>query len=106
MAYLREGTVVPEITLVGEAVADESNLSLLDILLDGVKELFLGDLIVSLVCEFSSQGVLCMRHEPRACRWSIGESRQSCSEWSSAHFTHPGQHPQNAIDDGSITYLA
>lgn len=32
-SYLREGTVVPEITLVGEAVADETKLALLDILL-------------------------------------------------------------------------
>ena len=33
-SYLREGTVVPEVTLVGETVADESKLALLDILLD------------------------------------------------------------------------
>lgn len=33
---LREGTVVPEVTLVGEAVSDESELTLLDVLLDGV----------------------------------------------------------------------
>lgn len=32
-SYLREGTVVPEITLVWEAVADETKLALLDILL-------------------------------------------------------------------------
>jgi len=32
--YLREGTVVPEIPLVGETVADESKLALLDILLN------------------------------------------------------------------------
>ena len=44
LAYLREGTVVPEVTLVGEAVADEAELSLLDVLLDGVQELLLGDL--------------------------------------------------------------
>jgi hypothetical protein len=37
-SYLREGTVVPEITLVREAVADETKLALLDILLDGVQE--------------------------------------------------------------------
>jgi hypothetical protein len=41
---LREGTVVPEVTLVGEAVSDVSKLALLDILLDGVEELLLGDL--------------------------------------------------------------
>jgi hypothetical protein len=32
-SYLREGTVVPEVALVGEAIADESQLALLDILL-------------------------------------------------------------------------
>ena len=37
-SYLREGTIVPEITLVREAVADETKLALLDILLDGVQE--------------------------------------------------------------------
>jgi hypothetical protein len=42
--YLREASVVPEVTLVGEAVADEAELALLDILLDGVEELLLGDL--------------------------------------------------------------
>lgn len=42
--YLGEGAVVPEIALVGEAVADISELALLDILLDGVEELLLGDL--------------------------------------------------------------
>lgn len=44
--YLREGTVVPEITLVGEAVTDETKLALLDVLLDGVQKLFLGDLTI------------------------------------------------------------
>jgi len=41
---LGESTIVPEITLVREAVADESELALLDVLLDGVEELFLRDL--------------------------------------------------------------
>jgi len=41
---LREGTVVPEVSLVWEAVADESKLALLDILLDGVEKFLLGDL--------------------------------------------------------------
>jgi hypothetical protein len=44
IAYLGEGTVVPEVTLVGEAVADKAKLALLDVLLDRVKELLLGDL--------------------------------------------------------------
>lgn len=42
--YAGEGTVVPEVTLVGEAVADEAQLTLLGVLLDGVEELLLGDL--------------------------------------------------------------
>lgn len=38
--YSWESTVVPEIALVGEAVAHESKLALLDVLFDGVQELF------------------------------------------------------------------
>lgn len=41
---LGEGTVVPQVALVGEAVSDVSQLALLDVLLDGVEELVLGDL--------------------------------------------------------------
>lgn len=41
---LWEGTVVPEVALVWEAVADESKLALLGVLLDGVELLILGDL--------------------------------------------------------------
>lgn len=41
---LGEGTVVPQVSLVGEAVADISKLALLGVLLDGVEELLLGDL--------------------------------------------------------------
>jgi hypothetical protein len=41
---LREGTVVPEVTLVREAVADESQLALLGVLLDGVELLIFGNL--------------------------------------------------------------
>lgn len=48
--YLREGTVVPEITLVGEAVTDIPQLALLDILLDGVEEFLLRDLGWISVC--------------------------------------------------------
>ena len=40
-AYLREGTIVPEVAFVREAVADESELALLDVLLDGVEGLLL-----------------------------------------------------------------
>jgi hypothetical protein len=41
---LREGTVVPDVTVVGEAVADETQTTLFDVLLDGVERLILGDL--------------------------------------------------------------
>lgn len=41
---LGEGTVVPEVALVGETVADEAQLALLGVLLDGVEGLILGDL--------------------------------------------------------------
>lgn len=37
-SYLREGAIVPEITLVWEAVADETKFALLDILLDRVEK--------------------------------------------------------------------
>lgn len=39
-----EGTVVPEVALVGEAVADETKFALLGVLLDGVQEVVFGDL--------------------------------------------------------------
>ena len=41
--HLRECTIVPDVTVVGEAVADIAKLSSLDILLDGVERLLLGD---------------------------------------------------------------
>jgi len=41
---LWEGTVVPDVTLVWEAVADKAELTLLDVLLDWVEDLVLGDL--------------------------------------------------------------
>lgn len=43
-AHLGEGTVVPDVTVVGEAVTDEAETALLDILLDRVEGLLLGDL--------------------------------------------------------------
>ena len=43
-AHLRESTVVPDITVVGEAVANIAQSALLDILLDGVEGLAGGDL--------------------------------------------------------------
>lgn len=44
VAYLREGTVVPEVTFVWEAVTNETKFAFLDVLLDGVKGFLLGDL--------------------------------------------------------------
>lgn len=41
--HLRERAVVPDVPVVGEAVAYKTELALLDILLDGVEELLLGD---------------------------------------------------------------
>ena len=41
---LREGTVVPDVAVVGEAVANETQTALLDVLFDGIEWLFLGDL--------------------------------------------------------------
>jgi hypothetical protein len=41
---LGESTVVPDVTVVGETVPHESELSLLDVLLDGVEGFLLGDL--------------------------------------------------------------
>ena len=42
--YLGEGAVVPNIAVIRETVADVAQLSLLDVLLDGVEGLLLGDL--------------------------------------------------------------
>ena len=41
---LGEGTVVPEVSLVREAVANIAELALLDILFDGIEGLLLADL--------------------------------------------------------------
>jgi hypothetical protein len=49
LAYLREGTVVPQVALVWEAVANEAEFALLDVLLDGVEGLLLRDLCNVLV---------------------------------------------------------
>ena len=43
MPHLRESTVVPDVTVVREAVTDVTETALLDILLDGVERLLLGD---------------------------------------------------------------
>jgi hypothetical protein len=44
MTRLGEGTVVPNIAVVREAVAHETESTLLDVLLDGVQGFLLGDL--------------------------------------------------------------
>ena len=44
VTHLREGAVVPDVTVVGEAVADVTQTALLNVLLDGVEGLLLGDL--------------------------------------------------------------
>lgn len=54
---LGEGTIVPEVALMGEAVADVAELALLDVLLDGVEELILGDLWVAMLASSSRFGI-------------------------------------------------
>ena len=44
MPYLREGAIVPQVTLVGEAVANVAELALLDVLLNRVEKFVLGNL--------------------------------------------------------------
>lgn len=43
-SHLREGTVVPDVPLMRERIPHKAELSFLDILLDRVERLFLGDL--------------------------------------------------------------
>lgn len=44
LTYLGEGTIVPDVPVVGETVADIPQLAFLNVLLDGVEGLLLGDL--------------------------------------------------------------
>ena len=44
MTYLGKSTVIPDVSVVREAVADETEPALLDVLFDGVERLLLGDL--------------------------------------------------------------
>jgi hypothetical protein len=46
-ANLGESTIIPDVAVVGEAVADVAQAALLDVLLYGVKWLLLGDLHLS-----------------------------------------------------------
>lgn len=41
---LREGAIVPNVPVIGEQVLDKTDLALLDVLLDGIHQLFLADL--------------------------------------------------------------
>lgn len=43
MAYLGESTIVPDVSVMRKAVAHITKLALLDVLLDGVERLLLGD---------------------------------------------------------------
>ena len=42
--YLREGAIVPDVAMVGEAVVHKAQIALLDVLLDGIELLTSGDL--------------------------------------------------------------
>ena len=48
IAHFREGTVVPQVAFVGEAVANKSKLALFDVLLNWVEEFFFRDLWIPL----------------------------------------------------------
>lgn len=43
-SHLREGAVIPDVTMMGETIADIAKLALLHVLLDGVELLFFRDL--------------------------------------------------------------
>lgn len=45
--YLREGAIVPDVTVMGETVSDKTKPSLFDILLDRIELFFLGNLHLS-----------------------------------------------------------
>ena len=66
--YTGEGTIVPEVAFVREAVADEAKLALLDVLLDRVKEFFFRDL------EPSSSQLYSSLRQPKTTGSAIGTS--------------------------------
>lgn len=43
-SYSRKSTIIPEVTLVWEAVANEAEFAFLDVLFDRVEKFFFGDL--------------------------------------------------------------
>jgi hypothetical protein len=48
MTYLRKSAIVPDVAVVREAVAHKTEPAFLDILLDGIEGLFLGDFHLSI----------------------------------------------------------
>ena len=68
--YLWEGTVVPKIAFVGEAVADETKLALLDVLLDGIEILLLRYLGITY-----QHRTLCLQ---TSCSASVATGLSSC----------------------------
>ena len=65
MTYLRKSTIVPKVTFVREAIADESKFALLYVLLDWVEEFLLGDLQwVSIESRVLSYTYLLLRVRP------------------------------------------
>jgi hypothetical protein len=77
-SYLGEGTVVPEVAFVGEAVAHEAELALLDVLLDGVEGLLLADLAGASVSSSSHRAARAEQNTPPSWHWSSGAPRRPC----------------------------
>jgi hypothetical protein len=80
-SHLREGTVVPEVALVGEAVAHVAELALLDVLLDGVERLLLGDLravSVSQCLDTKRPRYAIAGYAPPSWHWSSGAPLRPC----------------------------
>jgi hypothetical protein len=75
--YLRESTIVPDITLVRETVTDESKLTLLGILNNRVHGDFLTDLLE--LFSYRKRRVK-IQVLPRAWRWTNEEFQQPCSK--------------------------
>jgi hypothetical protein len=77
-AYLGEGTVVPEVALVGKAVAHEAELALLGVLQDGVERLLLADLAGASVSSSSAEAAQAEQNTPPSWHWSSGAPRRPC----------------------------
>lgn len=83
MAYLGEGSVVPQVALVWETVADIAKLALFDVLLDGIECFLFGDLLKLGILDTLTGSEDC---EPPSSHWSSEEPQQSCSEQSDSHW--------------------